>query len=197
MRRFTRLTNGFSKKVENLAHAVSLHFMHYNFCRPHQTLTKREGRPFTPAMAEATGRVSVVAPPADRRLGGLGAGVCQSRTGCGVDARSRADQAATSTFSARWSTNSTVHAGVSGPGHFAADPGSVQSGPHLSTRFTDRVNPIFDRDVASNPKITDAVLDVKADAGVARPELAETLPIAIVSAFDTPSSSADPSVATM
>ena len=38
MRRFTRLTNGFSKKVENLAHAVSLHFMHYNFCRVHKTL---------------------------------------------------------------------------------------------------------------------------------------------------------------
>jgi hypothetical protein len=33
MRRFTRLTNGFSRKVENLAHAVSLHFMH-NFARP-------------------------------------------------------------------------------------------------------------------------------------------------------------------
>ena len=33
MRRFTRLTNGFSKKVENLAHAVSLHFMFYNFGR--------------------------------------------------------------------------------------------------------------------------------------------------------------------
>jgi IS1 family transposase len=39
MRRFTRLTNGFSKKVENLAHAVSLHYMHYNFARAHQTLT--------------------------------------------------------------------------------------------------------------------------------------------------------------
>ena len=38
MRRFTRLTNGFSKKVENLAAAVSLHFMHYNFCRIHKTL---------------------------------------------------------------------------------------------------------------------------------------------------------------
>jgi IS1 family transposase len=38
MRRFTRLTNAFSKKAENLAHAVSLHFMHYNFCRKHQTL---------------------------------------------------------------------------------------------------------------------------------------------------------------
>jgi len=38
MRRFTRLTNGFSKKVENLAHAVSLHYMAYNFSRVHQTL---------------------------------------------------------------------------------------------------------------------------------------------------------------
>ena len=44
MRRFTRLTNAFSKKVENLAHAVSLHFMHYNFARIHQTLR------VTPAM---------------------------------------------------------------------------------------------------------------------------------------------------
>jgi hypothetical protein len=38
MRRFTRLTNAFSKKVENLTHAVSLHFMHYNFARIHKTL---------------------------------------------------------------------------------------------------------------------------------------------------------------
>lgn len=38
MRRFTRLTNGFSKKVENHAAAVALHFMHYNFCRVHQLL---------------------------------------------------------------------------------------------------------------------------------------------------------------
>ena len=45
MRRFTRLTNGFSKKVDNLAHAVALHFMSYNFCRVHQTLKQ------TPAMA--------------------------------------------------------------------------------------------------------------------------------------------------
>jgi IS1 family transposase len=44
MRRFTRLTNAFSKKVENLGWAVSLHFMHYNFCRVHQTLR------VTPAM---------------------------------------------------------------------------------------------------------------------------------------------------
>ena len=46
MRRFTRLTNGFSKKIENLAHAVALHYMHYNFARPHKTLGGR-----TPAMA--------------------------------------------------------------------------------------------------------------------------------------------------
>jgi len=38
MRRFTRLTNGFSKKVANHEAAVALHFMHYNFCRIHQTL---------------------------------------------------------------------------------------------------------------------------------------------------------------
>lgn len=44
MRRFTRLTNAFSKKLENHAYAVALHFMHYNFCRVHQTLR------VTPAM---------------------------------------------------------------------------------------------------------------------------------------------------
>lgn len=44
MRRFTRLTNAFSKKVENLRHAVALHFMFYNFCRVHQPLR------VTPAM---------------------------------------------------------------------------------------------------------------------------------------------------
>lgn len=51
-RRFTRLTNAFSKKAENHAHAVSLFFMHYNFCRAHQTLTKANGGiKTTPAMA--------------------------------------------------------------------------------------------------------------------------------------------------
>ena len=52
MRRFTRLTNAFSKKALNLSCAVALHFMIYNFVRPHQTLTQRaNGRPTTPAMA--------------------------------------------------------------------------------------------------------------------------------------------------
>jgi IS1 family transposase len=45
MRRFTRLTNAFSKKVENHAAAISLHFMHYNFSRVHGTLKT------TPALA--------------------------------------------------------------------------------------------------------------------------------------------------
>jgi IS1 family transposase len=44
MRRFTRLTNGFSKKVENHGHAVALYFMYYNFCRVHSSLR------ITPAM---------------------------------------------------------------------------------------------------------------------------------------------------
>jgi hypothetical protein len=45
MRRFTRLTNAFSKKLENLKAAVALHFTHYNFVRIHSTLR------MTPAMA--------------------------------------------------------------------------------------------------------------------------------------------------
>lgn len=51
-RRFTRLTNGFSKKVENHAHAVALHFFAANFCRAHMTLTKKaDGIHTSPAMA--------------------------------------------------------------------------------------------------------------------------------------------------
>ncbi len=44
MRRFTRLTNGFSKTIETLVYDVALHFVHYNFCRVHKTLR------VTPAM---------------------------------------------------------------------------------------------------------------------------------------------------
>jgi len=38
LRRFTRFTNAFSKKLENMKAALALHFAHYNFCRIHQTL---------------------------------------------------------------------------------------------------------------------------------------------------------------
>jgi hypothetical protein len=51
-RRFTRLTNAFSKKLENHEHSVALHFMYYNFCRIHQLLH------VTPAMeADVTDHV--------------------------------------------------------------------------------------------------------------------------------------------
>jgi IS1 family transposase len=49
MRRFTRLTNGFSKKVENHAAAVALHFLYTNYARPHKSLANPYPR--TPAMA--------------------------------------------------------------------------------------------------------------------------------------------------
>jgi IS1 family transposase len=68
MRRFTRLTNGFSKKVENLEAAVALHFAHYNFVRQHRSLR------IAPAMAagvsdrlwsieELIERIDAMAPP--------------------------------------------------------------------------------------------------------------------------------------
>jgi hypothetical protein len=51
-RRYTRLTKAFSKKVENHAYAFALFPMHYNYCRPHMTLTKaRGGIDTSPAMA--------------------------------------------------------------------------------------------------------------------------------------------------
>lgn len=55
MRRFTRLTNGFSKKLDNHLAAIAIHFMHYNFARPHKTLSLRQQNgpavKQTPAMA--------------------------------------------------------------------------------------------------------------------------------------------------
>jgi IS1 family transposase len=50
-RRFTRLTNGFSKKLENHMAAVSLYVAHYNFCRVHEALTPNMRQQTTPAMA--------------------------------------------------------------------------------------------------------------------------------------------------
>lgn len=49
MQRFTRLTNGFSKKADDLDAVISLHFMHYDFARPHKSVAKPYPR--TPAMA--------------------------------------------------------------------------------------------------------------------------------------------------
>jgi IS1 family transposase len=71
MRRFTRLSNGFSKKAENHAHSIAIHFMHYNFVRIHQSLR------VTPAMAAGvttklwsiTDMVRVIELREDRRTG--------------------------------------------------------------------------------------------------------------------------------
>lgn len=52
IRRLTRLTNGFSKKLDNHIHAMALYFQYYNFCRKHETLTRAaRGVHTTPAMA--------------------------------------------------------------------------------------------------------------------------------------------------
>lgn len=50
-RRFTRLTNAHSKKIENHEASIALHLMYYNFARPHMTLNKNYGAKTTPAMA--------------------------------------------------------------------------------------------------------------------------------------------------
>ena len=52
MRRFTRLTNAFTKKIENHLHMLSLYFVHYNFCRIHKSLRT------TPAIGEGDGHAS-------------------------------------------------------------------------------------------------------------------------------------------
>jgi hypothetical protein len=64
MRRFTRLTNGFSKKVENLEHAVSLHLMHYNFARIHKTL--RVARAMEAGLTDHVWTVEEIAALADQ-----------------------------------------------------------------------------------------------------------------------------------
>jgi hypothetical protein len=62
MRRFTRLTNAFSKKVENHAHAMAIYFMHYNFVRIHQTLrvTPAMGAGVAPRLWELADMVRVL-----------------------------------------------------------------------------------------------------------------------------------------
>lgn len=70
-RRYTRLTNAFSKKLEYHLYATALHFMYYNYCRAHMTLTKAaEGTRTTPAMAAGlTDRVWTVEDLLDLLLG--------------------------------------------------------------------------------------------------------------------------------
>jgi IS1 family transposase len=60
MRRFTRLTNAFSKKIENLKAAVALHFAWYNFCRVHKTL--RVTQPWRPVWTPASGQSAIWSP---------------------------------------------------------------------------------------------------------------------------------------
>lgn len=50
-RRFTRLTNGFSKKLEHHGAAIGLYVAYYNLCRPHESLTPSAAQQTTPAMA--------------------------------------------------------------------------------------------------------------------------------------------------
>ena len=74
IRRFTRLTNAFSKKLENHAAAIALHYMHYNFCKIHQTLR------VTPAMAAGITDLVWDAEDVVRLLEGKEHGRMKSRT---------------------------------------------------------------------------------------------------------------------
>jgi len=80
MRRFTRLTNAFSKKLDNHIHAIALYFVFYNFCRIHKSLK------MSPAMAagvsdtlwsleDVVAKVDEMAPPPKSR------GPCRKRLG--------------------------------------------------------------------------------------------------------------------
>src|SRR6185437_655784 len=62
LRRFTRLTNAFSKKMENHVHALSIYFMHYNFCRIHQTtrVTPAQAAGVTDKLWEMTDVVKMI-----------------------------------------------------------------------------------------------------------------------------------------
>src|SRR3546814_15497386 len=87
MRRFTRLTNAFSKKLENHLHMLSLYFVHYNFCRQHKSLGG-----LSPAMAAGVsdtlhdmewivGLIAARAPTSteERRVGQECVSTCRSR----------------------------------------------------------------------------------------------------------------------
>ena len=77
MRRFTRLTNAFSKKLENHALMVSLFTMYYNFCRPHQALGKVHTNPSDGSWAYPPGVEDGGSGGAHRRAG---ARACQAGT---------------------------------------------------------------------------------------------------------------------
>jgi len=64
------LTNAFSKKIENLEHAVALHFMYYNFCRIHQSLTPKRSVGVTPAMAAGASALARRAVLQDKKVCG-------------------------------------------------------------------------------------------------------------------------------
>jgi IS1 family transposase len=64
-RRFTRLTNGFSKKLDHHAAAIGLYVAYYNLCRPHESLTPNAANQTTPAMALKVTRSCVVDWPVD------------------------------------------------------------------------------------------------------------------------------------